>query len=329
MVYRALAEALAGPVPGIESLLLDAVTAGARVLGSAACQRAVLALAECPLPSVEALRDGYTCLPAPVAQLQAIANPGRQPVALYESLHRQGGLGGQVTWDVERHYRALGLAPVDGELPDHASLELAYLGHLATAEAEARAVCNDRLVARLRAEERTFLRIHAGTWLPDVGVAMAAAGEPFYAIVGRVLSGFLSEELVGRKLNGQTGARHPTLKAPAVCTLCGLCVGSCVPNALRVIESATETALTLDPAQCTGCNRCVRICPEGALLLSLGAANRAGRQIMRQSARIGCPNCGRPTVSQAELDAVFARLQPDPTVQQRLRLCVECKSLSA
>jgi ferredoxin len=329
MVYHALAEALGGPVPGIESLLLDAVTAGARVLGSAACQRAVLALAECSVSSIEALRDGYNYLPAPVAQLQAIANPGRQPVALYESLHRQGGLGGQVTWDVERHYRALGLAPVDGELPDHASVELAYLGHLATAEAEARAVCNDRLVARLRAEERTFLRIHAGTWLPDVGVAMAAAGEPFYAIVGRVLSGFLSEELIGRKLNGQTGARHPTLKDPAVCTLCGLCVGSCPPNALRVIESATETALTLDPAHCTGCDRCVRICPEGALLLSLGAANRSGRQIVWQSARVGCPNCGRPTVSQAELDAVFARLQPDPTVQQRLRLCVECKSLSA
>jgi ferredoxin len=329
MVYHALAEALAGPVPGIELLLLDAVTAGAQVLGSAACQRAVLALAECPVSSVEALRDGYTCLPAPVAQLQVTANPGRQPVALYESLHRQGGLGGQVTWDVERHYRALGLAPIDGELPDHASLELAYLGHLATAEAEARIVCNDRLVARLRAEQHTFLRIHVGTWLPDVGVAMAAAGEPFYAIVGRVLSGFLSEELIGRKLNGQTGARLPTLKDPTVCTLCGLCVGSCPPNALRVIESATKTALTLDPAQCTGCNRCVRICPEGALLLSLGAANRAGWQIVRQSARVGCPKCGRPTVSQAELDAVFARLQPDPTVQQRLRLCVECKSLGA
>lgn len=328
MVYHALAEALAGPAPGIERMLLGAVRAGAQVLGSAACQRAVPALVECPMPGVESLRDSNTCLLAPVAQLQVIANPGRRPVALYESLHRQGGLAGQVTWDVERHYRALGLAPIDGELPDHASLELAYLGHLASAEAEARAIGDGRLIARLRAEQHHFLRAHAGAWLPEVGVELAAAGEPFYAIVGRVLSGFLSEELIGRKLNGQTGARLPNLKDPAVCTLCGLCVGSCPPNALRVIESATETALTLDPAQCTGCNRCVRTCPEGALLLSFGSANGTDYQVMRQSPRTRCPSCGRPTVSQAELDAVFARLRPDSVMRQRLCLCIECKSLS-
>ena len=32
-------------------------------------------------------------------------------VVRYESLHRQSGLAGQITWDVERYYRALGLAP--------------------------------------------------------------------------------------------------------------------------------------------------------------------------------------------------------------------------
>ena len=326
MVYHALAEALAGPVPGTERLLLDAVAAGAQVLGSATCQRAALALAECPVPGVEPVRDSYTCLPASVTQVQVIAIPGRQPVALYESLHRQGGLAGQLTWDVERHYGSLGLVAVDGELPDHASLELAFLGHLAAAEAEARAVGNDRLVARLRTDQCTFLRTHAGTWLPEVGVALAAAGEPFYATVGRVLSGFLPEEMIGRKLNGQTEARLPTMKDPVVCTLCGLCVGGCPSNALRVIESATETALTLNPAQCTGCNRCVRTCPEGALLLSFGSANGTDYRVMRQSPRTGCPSCGRPTVSQAELDAVFVRLQPDPAMQRRLSLCVECNS---
>jgi ferredoxin/nitrate reductase assembly molybdenum cofactor insertion protein NarJ len=320
MIYHALAEALAGPVPGIERLLLDAVTAGSQVLGSAACQRSARALAELPERGFEDLRDGY---------MRTIACPRGRPVALYESLHRQGSLMGQITGDVERHYRALGLAPVDGELPDHASVELAFLGHLAVAEMEARAAKDGRLVARLRAEQRYFLHTHAGAWLPDVGDALAATEDLFYAAVGHVLRGFLSEELVNWKRNSQPGAELLTLKDPAGCTLCGLCVGSCLRGALQVMESITETALALKMTQCIGCGRCVRKCPEGVLVLSFGAANMTGWQVIRQSPRIGCPGCGRPTVSQAELDAVFAKLQTDPSVQQRLSLCVECKSWSS
>jgi ferredoxin len=320
MIYHALAEVLAGPVPGIERLLLDAVTTGSQVLGSAACQRAARALAEFPERSFEDLRDSY---------IRAIARPGGRPVALYESLHRQGSLMGQITRDVERHYRALGLASAGGELPDHASVELAFLGHLSIAEIQARAAKDGRLVSRLRAEQRYFLHTHAGAWVPDVGDALAVVEDLFYAAVGHVLRGFLSEELTPRKQNGQTEAQLPSLKDPAGCTLCGLCVGSCLPGALQVMESITETALALKMTQCIGCGRCVRTCPEEMLVLSFGAANMTGWQVIRQSPRIGCPGCGRPTVSQAELDAVFAKLQPDPSVQQRLSLCVECKSWSS
>jgi NAD-dependent dihydropyrimidine dehydrogenase PreA subunit len=338
MVYHALAEALAGPVPGITDLLLDAVTAGVQALDSGACRKAALALAESPMPDLEALYGSYTRLfgsggqflddPPEGSEVQVTASAGRRPVALYESLHRRGCLGGQPTWDVERHYRALGLAPVGGELPDHASVELAYLGHLASAETEAGAVGDSWLVARLQEAQRGFLRSHAGAWLPEVGLGLATAGGPFYAAVGYVLSGFLSEELSGRKRRVQAQDRLPTLKDAATCTLCGLCVGSCPTNALRIIESATETTLRLYPTQCTGCKRCVRTCPEQVLSLSLGAENGADCRVMRQSPRVRCPNCSRPTVSQAELAAVWARLQPDSAMRQRLCLCVECKSLS-
>jgi TorA maturation chaperone TorD/NAD-dependent dihydropyrimidine dehydrogenase PreA subunit len=321
MVYHALAEALAPPALGIEDLLLDAVTTGARDLGSVACQRAALALAQLPRPSLQALRDRYARL---------TAGPDHRPVVLYESLYRYGRLAGPATWEVEEYYQALGLAPIEGELPDHASVELAFLGYLAAAEAEARAAGDGRLVARLRAEQRTFLRAHAGTWLPQVGAALADAGDSLYAVVGRLLSDFLAEERGGRKRARRAGTWLPTLHDPAACTLCGLCVGSCPLGALGVVESATETALTLDPQRCIGCDRCVRICPEEVLTLApdtqARSANENGHQVMRQSPRAICPNCGRPTVSQAELDAVVTRLQPDPVTQQRLSLCVECKS---
>ncbi|MEJ2560057.1 MAG: molecular chaperone TorD family protein [Anaerolineae bacterium] len=331
-IYLALAEAMAQPVLGIGDLLQNAAQTGARVLGSSACQRAALALAERPVPGLEVLRQSYTCLLAP----PVIASPGRRPVALYESLHRHGRLAGPATWDVEQRYQALGLTSTEGELPDHASLELAFLGHLAAAEAEAQAAGDGRLVARVRAEQRQFLRTHAGAWLPVVGTALAAAADPFYLIVGRLLNEFLSEELLGREQGGQTKASLPTLKNPAACTLCGLCVGSCPLGSLRMLENDTETMLTLNPSQCVGCNRCARICPQQVLSMSLRAQTRhqtrtkngAGYQILWHSPRAACPNCGEPTVSQAELEAVFARLQPDRAMQRRLSLCVACKSWS-
>src|SRR4030065_105716 len=76
MVYHVLAEALAGPVTGIENSLLDAVTAGAQSLDSPACRRAALALADLPTKGIEALGESY---------IYWMTNPDRQPVNLYES----------------------------------------------------------------------------------------------------------------------------------------------------------------------------------------------------------------------------------------------------
>lgn len=324
VIYHALAEALAEPTADSANVLLDAVTLGAQALASAACQKAARALAELPSPDRETLHESYVRL---------VAGPGR-PLVLYESFHRQGRLASQVTWDVYRHYQALGLMPANGELPDHASMELAFLGYLAAAEAEAQASGEGLLAARLRAEQRSFLHTHVGAWLPHVGAALAAANDRFYAVVGRLLTEFLSEELTGRQRNEQIGTRLPLLKDPAACTLCGLCAGSCPSGALQISESTTETVLLLAPARCVSCNRCAHICPEGVMILSLaapaacqapGAANASEQRVLRRSPRATCPNCGQPTVSQAELDAVFTRLQADPATRQRLSLCVECK----
>ena len=329
VVYQALAEAMSWPMPGLSDQLLGAARIGQRVLGSAACQQAALALAELGPPDLEALDGRYTRL---------IASPGCRPLALHESLHRQGRLIGSTTWDVERHYRSLGLEPTDGELPDHASVELAFLGHLATSEATAWANGTRWLVDRVRAERRCFLHTHAGAWLPRVGdeLTTAAGDNSFYTVVGRLLSEFLAEELTETRQSGPTDAGVPALVDLERCTMCGLCVGGCLLSALRVIDTITETVLTLSPSQCNGCGRCVRICPEGILVLSSGSrrgsqvepANGGDYQVLRQSRRAVCPGCGQPTVSEGELHAVFTRLQADPVMQHRLSLCVECKSLS-
>lgn len=326
-IYHALAEALAEPVEGIEDLLLEAAKVGAQVLGSAACQRAALRLAEVPRRDPEQLRSCYT---------RQLVPHGARPVALYESLYRYGRLAGPLTWELEKRFRALGLSPPHGELPDHASVELAFLGHLAMAEAEARDAGDGQLVARLRAEQRQFLRDHAVAWLPGVGAALAAGDDPFYAAVGHLLREFLAEELRGRAPASR--ALLPTLNDPASCTLCGLCVGSCPLNALQIVEDAAKTALVLHPSQCVACDRCRQICPERVLLLrprsevlaaEQAADSGAGPYLLRDSPRAKCPHCGRPTVSEAELRAVFARLQANPALQRHLSLCVECKSWGA
>ncbi len=47
---------------------------------------------------------------------------------------------------------------------------------------------------------------------------------------------------------------------PAVCVLCGLCVGVCPPDAMRL----TPTQLEVLP-NCTECGWCVPYCPVGAI----------------------------------------------------------------
>ena len=320
-VYFALADALIEPQPDLPRVLLAAVTAGAQWAGSPACRTAAPRL------------DVYQAMPPAAlaaAYRQATFGSGARPLALYESLHLQGRLAGDATAAVAACYQALDVTPADGELPDHASVELAFLGELATAEAQAG---NDwELTARVRTAHRRFLRTHAATWLPTVGDRLSRTGAALYAPAGALLRDFLAEEVAPRRSRTQPVATQPVLLDPDACTLCGLCTGACPPRALWIAEDGRATSLKLDPARCTGCRRCVRTCPEQVLSMAQ-AANPAGRPgALATSARATCPQCGEPTVSQAELQAVFRRLHPvtplDAALQRRFSLCVACKSMS-
>lgn len=314
-VYHALAAALSEPKGDVCAPLLEAVRRAVAESGSAACAKAARQLAALPETTPDALRRRY----------RRITQTSRgRPLALYESLHREGRLMGQATLEVESHYRKAGIVTEKGELPDHASVELAFLGYLA--EVQAGIAQEDRpLTSRLRWEERTFLRAHPAVWLPEVGRALAICGDPFYATVGALLAGFLDEELQGPFQRRAAEFTAPALPAPNDCSLCGLCVGSCPLRALAVVEDDNETTLVLDLSRCVGCMACLRGCPEGVLTGSTAFPGE-GLQVLRRSVRARCPLCGDPTVSQSELDAVFARLQPDPLLERQMSLCVACKN---
>ncbi len=47
------------------------------------------------------------------------------------------------------------------------------------------------------------------------------------------------------------------------CVQCGLCVGVCPVNAMRL----TEKGIEIDVEKCTGCGICVKGCPVAALQL--------------------------------------------------------------
>ena len=322
-LYDILAQALTDPalLAGCprESLLAEAVIAGAATLGSAACRRTLFALQELPSITGADLRQRFSL---------ATDRPGQRPLALYESLATTGHLVGPPGQEVEQLYRRWGLEP-DGDLPDAASVELAFLAYLSEQEAEALAAGHAGQAQKLRAGQRTFLQEHAMRWLPQVGRALASSADPYLTPVGQLLEEFLKEEQL-RLLtprNGVSRTAIPFVDAEERCSLCGFCVQSCPTGALWVGETATETSLLLNPLRCIGCTRCLPVCPDGALLMMGRTETLASPFLLHRSQRAHCPRCDEATVSQAELTAVFARLDADTALRRRLSLCNRCKGL--
>lgn len=298
-LYLALAEALGNPPAwlaqaGNEWPLFSC--ARSLAANSRAAARAVDALADIAAESLAARQTRYEAL---------FAGPGPPRFSLYESLHRDGHLLGPTTLALEQLYAAAGLQIADHELPDHASLELAFLAHVSW-QAASDAGCRQQW----RRVERRFAHKHAGRWLPDVGRALAASGDDVYAPVGLLLAEWL-EEVTQRRV----ARRPPRLPGvtPEQCTLCGFCVQVCPSGALKTVENEFETDLLLFPSRCSGCGLCLRVCKAGAMCMrpaneSLDDRRVADRQLLRRSPRAVCPGCGRPTISRAELEFVAGRI---------------------
>lgn len=318
-LYGALAEALAEPpewmaAPGREWPLFEIAARLAPT--SEAARNAVEALAEVRAESPEARRARYAAL---------FVGAGRPRFWLYESAALTGRILGPATFAVEKLYHAASLDLVGAELPDHASLELAFLAHLAVVEQDA-----------ILPTERQFIEQHVGRWLPNLGRALAGSGDEVYAPVGQLLADWLTERAGASAASSVAhqvrSAPSRTIRLPAVphsetCTLCGFCVQVCPVRALSIRESTSETALALSVAACVGCGKCEQICKTHALEMKQvpkkPKPSAGSWTALRQSPRAVCRACGEPMVSRAELDFVAAQIgQP-----AWLDYCLECRPI--
>ena len=313
-LYQALAEALAEPpewlaLPGSKWPLFEAALQLAPE--SEAARQAVVAMMEIGEESLEQRQGRYAAL---------FAGPNRPLVWIYESGALHGRLFSEITLEVEQWYRAAELDIVDSELPDHASLELAFLAHLCAAEQE-----------EFSRFENDFLQKHALRWLPALGRALVSSGDRVYTPIGRLLADWLEEINplhTAQQLhkNRSTSRWVPTISPDLVedCILCGFCAQVCPTRALVVRENQELTSLQLSERLCVGCGQCLPVCEPRVLRmekLPAGEEREPGLKTLRSSLRSTCKACGKPLVSQAELAYVSVRLgNPD-----WLELCQDCR----
>jgi TorA maturation chaperone TorD len=86
--------------------------------------------------------------------------------------------------------------PEGGELPDHISVELAFMSELARHEAEAMEAGDDATIERAVALQRQFLSQHLGRWAEAfAGKVEQAADTRFYSAMAGLLAGFIADEL--------------------------------------------------------------------------------------------------------------------------------------
>lgn len=304
-MYALLAELLAEPpewmsLPGREWPLFDTLTGLSADWQPA--NRHLENLAGLPAETPGRRLERYSALFA----------SGRPRFWLYESAARAGKILGETAFEVARLYHAAGLEVSGAELPDHISLELAFLSHLAGQP--------DTLPY-----EKQFLE-QRGDWMLNLGRALQKSGDEVYALIGGLLADWLASTLtpIPLPLGEGQGARVPTLPRPDECTLCGFCAQVCPTHALKVMQNAAGNYLALTVAACNGCGKCEPVCDPHALVMGAASLEKPSDEtlILRRSPHALCQKCGKPIASQAEMDYI-ARQVGDAPWQH---LCLDCRA---
>jgi len=300
-LYSLLAELLAEPPewmcsPGREWPLPGLLTGTAKE--SEAMGRRLASLAVIPGESLYERRHRY-------ASLFAVDRPR---FWLYESAVKTGKILGAPTFEMAKLYRAAGLEANGAELPDHISLELTFLAHLAEQSEDP-------------SYEKQFLAKH-GDWMIDLGRGLQQTGDLVYAPIGAVLADWITEQSRSARPNLQKSLLMPLIANPDECTLCGFCAQVCPTHALNIMEDPENDFLSLKPAECIQCGKCERICEFRAMKMSIPGPEMGREIILRKSPRMKCPSCGRPVASQAEMAYIVSKI--GEAAWQKL--CPECRA---
>jgi TorA maturation chaperone TorD/ferredoxin len=239
---------------------------------------------------------------------------GRLPLAVYESMYRNGRLLGPATFAVKAEYQKAGL-DVDGpELPDHIAVELEFLSYLANQESK-----KGEAAKRWSKTRQMFIKNHAAQWMPSVGQQLASMHDPAWLVIGQLLGSAIT--LPECSPSRRHGSGYPVLNDASRCSLCGFCVQVCPVRALCIKENEEATSLLLFSDLCIQCRKCEQICGEKALVM--GKAELSIEPfILRHSPRAICPGCRQSTISEAELSAVARRLGEHP---KWLDYCTVCR----
>lgn len=281
--------------------------------------------------------------------------PGRPIAHPYESVYVESQLAGESTDRVSRCYAEAGLQVSDAhpELPDHISLELAFMAHLTLRE-----VSEIERGEIWRRRQHDFLQRHLARWLPSFCQRLEQSdGPPFYREAARAAKSLVEQDLARLSssahgnLPNQAGARDPLarfggsqsaadprprrypnirLSVGARCTLCTLCTDNCQQGALAVEPSSTTLSLRFKPARCNGCRACQRLCPEDAITIHRArpqlVPTSVDASILAAAPRVSCPSCLRPHIAAPWLDRLAEQLGGDEAVRRSLALCLSCKA---
>jgi TorA maturation chaperone TorD/Pyruvate/2-oxoacid:ferredoxin oxidoreductase delta subunit len=261
--------------------------------------------------------------------------PGRPVAHPYESVYREGRTMGDTTLDVRRRLAKAGLAPNGQTLPDHISIELAFMAHLAAREAQAWDDGDDKGALDYLARQASFMRDHLGTWLPQF-CRRVLVGRPHahYADLARRAKAFVTDDAaqvwawLGNGDGPAMAAARQDWWAVTVdqdCTLCDICVQVCRPGALQIARQDEMAILYFDAIRCDGCAACQRWCPEKIIGVAPADEHPPDGELAR-SALLACPHCGQLHTPAAMVARVQAQVgTADKTLLQRLTLCHDCK----
>lgn len=314
-IYRSFAEifsySLGGKIPDWFSLpaedwpLLFNIARLARLRPSQKLDKAIEQAVEIEGGSLEDRQREYK---------ELFIGDGYPPIWLYESYYLDGRVPGPTTFALKNLYSHAGLEVASAELPDHAAIELAFLAHLAEHEE-----LDKKNAAAWRTSRKLFLKNHLLRWFPDVVRSITVSGYPSWEAVGYLADAVFNSDQEIRSLR-KPDAKIPVMTNEDGCSLCGFCIQRCPQRALSIQENSLTTALWLIPVSCNGCQKCVRVCPGGVLSLRY-EPNWENNILLRESPRSKCIGCGTPTMSEAELAYVSARIGN----LDWLEYCVDCR----